>query len=197
MIIRMMIITIIERLSSPGVPVMRTRVVAAFVTTALALAAPLGAQQPTADPKDVGTIEDIVRVSYEVISGPAGTPRQWRRDSTLYAPGTMFHALDQDAQGKVTVTSMTPEEYRRRTDKGFVKNGLIEYEIGSHVERFGNVAQVRSVYALRRTADGPVIDRGVNYFQLYWDGARWWITGMVWNDERPDNPIPKDWVEVR
>jgi hypothetical protein len=78
-----------------------------------------------------------------------------------------------------------------------VKNGLIEYEIGSHVERFGNVAQVRSVYALRRTADGPVIDRGVNYFQLYWDGARWWITGMVWNDERPDNPIPKDWVEVR
>jgi hypothetical protein len=176
---------------------MRTRVVAAFVTTALALAAPLDAQQPTADPKDVGTIEDIVRVSYEVISGPAGTPRQWRRDSTLYAPGTMFHALDQDAQGKVTVTSMTPEEYRRRTDKGFVKNGLIEYEIGSHVERFGNVAQVRSVYALRRTADGPVIDRGVNYFQLYWDGARWWITGMVWNDERPDNPIPKDWVEVR
>lgn len=156
--------------------------------------ASLPAQTPVADPADVRTIEDIVRVSYEVISGPPGTPRQWRRDSTLYAPGAMFHALGQDAQGKVAVTSMTAEEFRRRTDKGFVTNGLIEYEIGSHVERFGNVAQVRSVYAMRRTADGPVIGRGVNYFQLYWDGTRWWIAGMVWDDERPNNPIPKGWA---
>jgi hypothetical protein len=176
---------------------MRTRAVAAFATVALALAAPLRAQQPAADPADVGTIEDIVRVSYEVISGPPGTPRQWRRDSTLYAPGAMFHALREDSAGKVSVYSMTPEEYRRRTDKGFVKNGLIEYEIGTHAERFGNVAQVRSVYAMRRTTDGPVTARGVNYFQLYWDGTRWWITGMVWDDERKDNPIPKAWIGAK
>jgi hypothetical protein len=176
---------------------MRTRAVAAFATVALALAAPLRAQQPAADPADVGTIEDIVRVSYEVISGPPGTPRQWRRDSTLYAPGAMFHALREDSTGKVDVYSMTPEEYRRRTDKGFVKNGLIEYEIGTHAERFGNVAQVRSVYAMRRTTDGPVTARGVNYFQLYWDGTRWWITGMVWDDERKGNPIPKAWIGAK
>ena len=176
---------------------MRTCTVAAFATVALALAAPLRAQQPAADPADVGSIEDIVRVSYEVISGPPGTPRQWRRDSTLYAPGAMFHALREDSAGKVSVYSMTPEEYRRRTDKGFVKNGLIEYEIGTHAERFGNVAQVRSVYAMRRTTDGPVTARGVNYFQLYWDGTRWWITGMVWDDERKDNPIPKEWIGAK
>jgi len=157
----------------------------------------LRAQQPVADPADVRTIEDIVRVSYEVISGPPGTPRQWRRDSTLYAPGAMFHALREDSAGKVSVYSMTPEEYRRRTDKGFVKNGLIEYEIGTHAERFGNVAQVRSVYAMRRTTDGPVTARGVNYFQLYWDGTRWWITGMVWDDERKHNPIPKEWIGAK
>jgi len=173
---------------------MRMRTVAAF---ALALAAPFRAQQPAADPADVRTIEDIVRVSYEVISGPPGTPRQWRRDSTLYAPGAMFHALREDSAGKVSVYSMTPEEYRRRTDKGFVKNGLIEYEIGTHAERFGNVAQVRSVYAMRRTTDGPVTARGVNYFQLYWDGTRWWITGMVWDDERKHNPIPKEWIGAK
>ena len=176
---------------------MRMRAVAAFATVALALAAPLRAQQPVADPADVRTIEDIVRVSYEVISGPPGTPRQWRRDSTLYAPGAMFHALHEDSTGKVDVYSMTPEEYRRRTDKGFVKNGLIEYEIGTHAERFGNVAQVRSVYAMRRTTDGPVTARGVNYFQLYWDGTRWWIAGMVWDDERKDNPIPREWIGAK
>ena len=176
---------------------MRTRTSAALVTIGLVLAAPLRAQQPAADPADVRTIGDIVRVSYEVISGPPGTPRQWRRDSTLYATGAMFHALREDSTGKVTVLSMTPEEYRRRTDKGFVKNGLIEYEIGTHAERFGNVAQVRSVYAMRRTADGPIIARGVNYFQLYWDGTRWWITGMVWDDERSNNAIPKEWIGAK
>ena len=171
----------------------------AFVLAAAVLtpASALRAQSPTADPADVRSIEDIVRVSYEVISGPPGTPRQWRRDSTLYAPGAMFHALHQDAQGQVKVTSMTPEEYRRRTDQGFVKNGLIEYEIGSRVERFGNVAQVRSVYATRRTENGPLLARGINYFQLYWDGSRWWIAGMVWEDERPDNPIPADWITAK
>jgi len=34
----------------------------------------------------------------------------------------------------------------------------------------------------------------VNYAQLYWDGNRWWIAAMVWDDERPDNPIPKAWL---
>lgn len=166
----------------------------AMAMICVSLAASLHAQQPAADPADVGTIEDIVRVSYEVISGPPGTPRQWRRDSTLYAPGAMFHSLDEDERGSVSVTSMTPEEFRRRTDKGFVRNGLIEYEIGSQVERFGHVAQVRSVYAMRQTEQGPVIGRGVNYFQLYWDGTRWWIAGMVWDDERENNQIPRGWV---
>jgi hypothetical protein len=168
----------------------------ALATILVALVAPLHAPQPAADPAD-GTIADIVRVSYEVISGPPGTPRQWRRDSTLYAPGAMFHALGQDTQGRVSVTSMTPEEFGRRTDKGSVTNGRIECEIGSQVERFGHVAQVRSVYTMRRTAQGSVVGRGVNCFQLYWDGTRWWIAGIVWDDERDNNPIPKGWAGAR
>ena len=46
----------------------------------------------------------------------------------------------------------------------------------------------------RRTPDGPVRARDVNYFQLYWDGARWWIAGMVWDEERPNNRIPPEWI---
>ena len=48
----------------------------ALATICVSLASPLHAQHPAADPADVGTIEDIVRVSYEVISGPPGTPRR-------------------------------------------------------------------------------------------------------------------------
>jgi hypothetical protein len=83
-----------------------------------------------------------------------------------------------------------------KMNASFVANGLIEAGIGSRVERFGNVAQVRSVYEARHTPDGPVIARGVNYLMLYWDGTRWWITGMVWDDERPANRVPKEWIGV-
>lgn len=154
------------------------------------------AQPPAADPRDVGTIADIVRASYEVISGPAGVPRQWRRDSTLYAPGATFTATS-EKDGKTIVSIMTPEEYRRANNASFVKDGLFETEVGSRIERFGNAAQVRSISESRRTRDGPVTGRYVNYITLNWDGKRWWMTAWVWDEERPNNPIPPSWIGVR
>ncbi len=162
----------------------------------LGAAAAVRAQAPVADPADVATIAAIVRASYEVINGPAGAPRQWRRDSTLYTPGATFSALT-ERDGKPHVSTMTPEEYRRAGNAGFLAKGLFETEIGFRSERFGNVAQVRSVAEMRRTPDGPVESRYVNYFMLYRDGTRWWITGMVWDQERPNNPIPRAWVGIR
>jgi hypothetical protein len=180
-----------------GTRVSASKLLAASLVVALGSAGALRAQSPLppADPSDVGSIAAIVKASYEVISGPAGTPRQWRRDSTLYSPGALFIATSVD-RGKTQVHTITPEPYRRGSDARMVKEGLIEREIGSHVERFGNVAQVRSVYEIRRSEAGPVEARGVNYFSLYWDGSRWWISGISWDDERPDNPIPPAWVGV-
>jgi len=153
----------------------------------------LSAQLPPADPKDVATIEDIVHAYYDVINGPAGAPRQWRRDSTLYMPGAMFVSMD-EKDGRPVAHPMTPEEYRRSADPGFVKLGFFETEIGSRVERFGNVAQVRSVYETRREQGGRLLGRGINYLLLYWDGTRWWISAAVWDDEREDNMLPSGWV---
>ena len=174
-----------------------------WISTAAALAAsfafsimgarPADAQVPEPDSADVVTIDGLVRAFYDVISGPAGTPRQWRRDSTLYMPGAMFVALG-ESDGRPSANPMSPEEFRRRTDASLVKNGFFEVELGRRVEQFGNVAQVRSVYEMRRTAEDPPFGRGVNYLLLYWDGARWWISGAVWDDERPDNPLPSKWV---
>ena len=150
----------------------------------------------TADPADVRTIPDLVRASYEVINGPAGASRQWDRDRTFYMPGATDVSVWEEA-GQVRTKIMTPEAYRRdfRIDRaGF------ESEIGRRIERYGHIAQVRSVAVVRRSPDGPIEERYVNYFQLYWDGARWWIAGMVWQKEGPSTPIPEaligKWEEV-
>jgi hypothetical protein len=159
------------------------------------LRAPSGAaaQMPAADSADVRTIEGIVNAYYDVINGPPGAPRQWRRDSTLYMPAATFVSMG-ERDGKPVVSVMTPEEYRRATNGSFVEKGFFETEIGHRIERFGNVAQVRSVYETRHVAKGPLLGRGVNYLMLYWDGARWWISGAVWDDERPGTRLPASWV---
>jgi hypothetical protein len=153
------------------------------------------AQMPPANPADVGTIEGIVTAFYDVINGPAGTPRQWRRDSTLYMPRATFVGMT-EKDGKPVPAVMTPEEFRRAVNAEFVAQGFFETEIGHRVERFGNVAQVRSVYQTRRAANGPLLGRGVNYLQVYWDGSRWWIAGAVWNDERPGATLPPSWIDL-
>ena len=91
--------------------------------------------------------------------------------------------------GQVKTLIETPEDYRRR----FIGGGY-ETEVGHHIERYGNVAQVRSVSVVRDTPDGPVKSRWVNYVQLYWDGTRWWIASMVWDQERDGLPIPESWI---
>ncbi|MGH9148705.1 MAG: hypothetical protein ACRD1Q_18500, partial [Vicinamibacterales bacterium] len=50
------------------------------------------AQSPAPRPEDVSTLNGIIGAFYDVISGPAGTPRQWRRDSSLYIPRVRFVA---------------------------------------------------------------------------------------------------------
>ena len=175
----------------------RSRALAALCALCALVPVPAASgQMPAPDPADVGTIEGIVHAYYDVINGPPGAPRQWRRDSTLYTAQATFVAMN-ERDGKPVATIQTPEQFRRATNDQFVAKGFYEIEIGSRIERFGNVAQVRSAYETRHTAKGPLLGRGVNYLTLYWDGARWWITGAVWDDERGDNKLPRSWVGAR
>jgi hypothetical protein len=42
-----------------------------------------------------------------------------------------------------------------------------------------------------------VEQRGVNYFTLYYDGTRWFISHIVWDEERAKNRIPGAWITRR
>lgn len=144
-----------------------------------------------ADPKDVSSIDSIVKAFYDVISGPAGQPRQWGRDKTLYLPGVRFVSMS-ERNGKISMGAMDHEQYVSNTNGFMVRDGFIETELGRIERRFGNTAHVMSSYEYRAKADGPVLGRGVNTILLVFDGTRWWITSAVWDDERPNNPIPAD-----
>lgn len=143
-----------------------------------------------ARPEDVATIDGIVKAFYEVISGPAGQPRQWARDRTLYIADVRFVSMD-IREGKPHATIMSHQDFVDRSDRGLVAEGFHETEIHRVTRAFGNTTHVFSTYEMKDGAGKP-IGRGVNSIQLFWDGSRWWISGVAWDDERPDNPIPAD-----
>jgi hypothetical protein len=147
-----------------------------------------------ARPDDVSTIDGIVKAFYDVISGPAGQPRQWARDRTLYRPDVRFVAMGV-RDGKPVARVMSHQEYVDGSDAAFVRDGFFEAEIHRDVQQLGNMAHVWSTYESRQKAGGPVIDRGINSIQLYFDGARWWIAAVMWEDERKDSPIPQKYLK--
>jgi hypothetical protein len=140
--------------------------------------------------RDVATLDGILSAFYEVISGAAGVPRQWGRDRTLYIPGVRFVSL-KSADGRIQARVYDHQAYVDATDAFLLSRGFFESEIHRSAVRFGNLTHVLSTYESRAAAGGAVIARGVNSVQLFWDGRRWWIAGAVWDDERPDNPIPQ------
>lgn len=150
-----------------------------------------GAQSLTPRAEDVGTIDGIIKAFYDVISGPAGAPRQWQRDSTLYIQHVRFVATHV-AEGRPVAAVMDHAEFVAPYNEAFVDRGFFEREIHRLTKRFGNIAHVFSAYEYHATETGPVLGRGVNSIQLYWDGTRWWIASATWDDERPDNPIPAE-----
>ena len=146
-----------------------------------------------ARPEDVETLDGILAAFYDVISGAAGERRDWERDRALYLPGTRQVATGL-RDGKPFALGMDHDSYAARADELFRHEGFYEREIHRVVRRFGNIAHAFSTYETRHEENGPVFARGINSIDLYFDASRWWITSAIWDSERPDNPIPPDWL---
>ena len=156
---------------------------------ALAVAAAAAGADTAPRPEDVATIDGMIKAFYEVVSGPAGQPRDWARDRTLYIPDLRFVSIGADGKPRI----MTHQQFADGA-KDLDKKGFFEKEIHRVSERYGSIAHVWSTYESRQTENGPVIERGINSIELFWDGKRWWIANAIWSDETKENPIPKEYL---
>jgi hypothetical protein len=175
---------------------MRAPLCAAMALLAAAAASaqahvPVASVEPRAD--DVATIDGMIRAFYEVVTGPAGQPRDWARDRTLYMQGLRFVMVEYGEDGGPEPRIVGHQQFVDATDAG-LRKGFFEKEIHRVTQRFGPIAHVWSTYETRRSQTGPVFQRGINSIELFWDGHRWWIANAIWTDETPDNPIPKAYL---
>jgi hypothetical protein len=131
--------------------------------------------------EDVSSIDGIIEAYDQVVSGPAGQPRDWGRDATLYIPGVRFVVFGKDRNGKTTAESMTHQEFVDASDRAMVTKGFYEREIHRIVHRGGDVAHVLSTAENSLSPNGPAQGHSIDSLELYWDGRRWWVASAnVW-----------------
>ncbi|HZX57510.1 MAG TPA: hypothetical protein VFE54_02250 [Mucilaginibacter sp.] len=144
---------------------------------------------------DVRTLDGMIKAYYNVVCVEKGGKVSFERDSLLHIPNVNVGWVQVGKNDKTAFMYVSLQEYHRLSDPYLVKNGFFEKEISRKVERFGGIYHVWSTYESRNTPNGPVIDRGINSVELFFDGIRFWILGWFFDAERNGNPIPQEYLK--
>jgi len=156
------------------------------------------AAQPMANPADVESIDAIMAAIYDVISGEAGEARDWDRMRSLFIPEARLMPTGRRPDGSHGYIVWSPEEYIERSGPQLESNGFFENEAHRVTERWADIAHVFSTYNSYHTAAdmeaGTTFQRGINTFQLMYDGERWWVVSIMWEAEGPDRPISEEYL---
>ena len=149
-----------------------------------------------ANPADVSSIDAIVRAAYDAISGAAGEKRDWDRERSLYHPGArLIPTAKPGTNDDLAPQILDVEGFIARVEPYFAEHGFFEKEIARRTEQFGHIAHVWSVYESRHSEDDPEpFMRGINSIQLFFDGTRWWIVSIYWQQESPEHPVPEKYL---
>lgn len=144
---------------------------------------------------DTASIDAIINAAYEVISGPAGQLRNWERERSLFWPGARMIPTAMQAGDNVSKPApqfLDNEAYIARVEPFFREHGFYETEVARRTEQFGQIAHAWSTYESRHSPeDREPFMRGINSFQLFHDGDRWWILNIYWQHETAAHPIPE------
>lgn len=139
---------------------------------------------------DVQSIDNLLKAFYESLTFPEGGQPDWNRFRSLFASATSpcvriagDSVMQMDREGFIVF-------FGGRIQRGTLKS-FAEKEIGRTGEYYGSLAQIFSTYEKRMNlADNGKPVRGINSFQLYLKGGRWWIASVTWQDESGKIPIP-------
>ena len=153
----------------------------------------LASQVPSPRAEDVKSLDSILLAIYDVISGPAGD-RDWKRFRSLFVPQARFTQTMKAPDGSVVVNLFGLDDFVTIAGEVFKKDPFYENAIMNRAQSYGNVTQVFSSYESRRAPGAKPFERGINSIQLINDGKRWWVLSILWDEERPDNPLPPEFA---
>jgi hypothetical protein len=138
----------------------------------------------TASLKDVETPDALIAAMYDIVSGPAGTARDWQRMYSLFFPGAVLVRTAKGKSGELEATVLSPTEYVTRAGKFFEAHPFYERETSRKTRSWRNIEQVFSTYeSSQDVAFAKPLARGVNSIELFYDGKRWWVMAIMWQED--------------
>ena len=121
------------------------------------------------------------------ITGPADKDRDCMKALLIPEARLMFVSLGTD--GAPTYRLETLDDWIARV-KARGHAVLEEKQLKFHIERYGNIAQLWSSYALR--SDGKQVARGINSIQAIKEAGGWRVTVILVQAESATEPLPKE-----
>lgn len=155
-----------------------------------------GTASVAADPKDVASADAIITALYDANTNLVDQKRGADRFRSLFVPGARLMPTFRPPNGKGVINIQTVDDYAQRAGSGPSRHGFSEREIARSSESFGNIMQVFSTYESHRDSADTHPRRGINSIQLFNDGARWWVVGVLWDNEGPDKTIPAEFLKM-
>jgi len=153
----------------------------------------IGARASGSD-SDTPTIDAVVTALYESLTFPEGKAPDLERFTSLFTPGASFTRVNKDGTVDLMNTETFIRSFRERLDKGLIKS-FYESEIARTSHVFGPMAHVFSTYRKGiNVADPLKMGRGINSLQIFNEAGRWRICAILWMDEKPDCPIPSEFL---
>ena len=131
--------------------------------------------------QETQTVEAVIATMYQLISGRTTDARDWNAWKALHAPGARLIPIESEDDGSRVARIMTPDEFAESRSKFFLQHDFFEWETEREERRYGQLAHAWSTYEAAHEPGGRVIRKGVNSFQLWNDGNRWWILSAAWD----------------
>jgi hypothetical protein len=179
---------------------MKSRIIAGIAIGSFSLAAigvssgvvPSSVAVP-AESAENEAILKTVDALYGVISGGAGEERDWKAFHALFAENGRLTSFARGEDAGWVLRIMSADDYEEGAKAWFANTSFQEQGIHNEIDVFGNIAHVFSTYESlvgEGEPDRKPEMRGINSIQLVKTGDSWKVLSIVWDTERPNNPIP-------
>lgn len=135
--------------------------------------------------------EAITEKMLEFISCDIGEEKNWDEYRNLFLPTAQKYSINRKAPPGRQIRSINLEQFVRYGREAYPKDGFNEIVIGTTVNEFNGIANVFQAFYCKNLT-GTYEARGVNSFQLIYEGNRWWIASTTFTNESEEEKLPND-----
>lgn len=147
---------------------------------------------------DLSSSDGLIRAFYSCLDVQKGGKIDSARFTNLFWKGAQLDGVFQSRKdsSKFVNYRITIPEYLKMIEELCATHRFKEWELTKKTLSYGHLVTVYSAYELIDIDEkgDTISQRGINTFQLFNDGKRWWITYCSYEDETIKNPLPAEYL---